>query len=185
MDPQSQPTFFKALQQVLANGIAAVTLSTEEVFFLANDLCPRDQRIRYGTYLRFIHSLNEYGEPAETNSQNELLLDIYDYLQAKEAQQKTAMLEAIQAGQKDWRRFVWLLQFRQKEERLKLAQAKQQERERKEQQKAAEVVAQKEETAFLPSSVNTAKPVTKQVPSASPQDTTTGQSWMYYKKVGG
>lgn len=183
MDLQPQPTFFKALQQVLANGIAAVTLTTEEVFFLANDLCPRDHRIRYGTYLRFLHSLNEYGEPAETNDQTELLLDIYDYLQAKEAQQKTAMLEAIQAGGKDWRRFVWLLQFRQKEERLKLAQAKQRERERKEQQKAAEAAAKQEGVATVLTPVSTAMPAQPQATPTPPQEHT-GKSWMRFKKVG-
>lgn len=141
MQLQAQPTFLKALAEIMKDGVAAVTLSRADVFFLANTLCPKDQQVRYGAYLRFVHSLNEYGEPTETTDQTELLLDIHNYLEAQEAKQRLKLLQAINEGQKDWRRFVWLLQFRQKEERLKLAQAKQQERERKEKLKAAETAA--------------------------------------------
>lgn len=177
MNLQKQPTLLKALEHIMADGIAAITLSTEEIFFLANDLCPHDQRIRYGTYLRFIHSFNEYGEPAENTPQTALLLEIHDYLQAQEARQKRNMLQAIKEGQKDWRRFVWLLQFRQKEERLKMAQAKQRERERKEQHKAAEAAA-KQTTTQAQQPAITGQPQATPTNTAPPEN----KDWRYFKK---
>lgn len=179
MELQQQPNFLTALKYVLADGISAVTLSTQELFFIANDLCPPQERIRYGTYLRFLHSLNEYGEPTEQQQQNAVLLDINDCLNAQEARQKMALLEAISKGEKDWRRFVWLLQYRPKMERQQLAQAKQREREQKEEQKTAETTAKLQAPAALGP-----QPLAPAKPEAAPALQHTDTNAMYFKKTG-
>lgn len=141
MDIQTQPTLLAALKEIMKTGIAAVTLSMEELFFLANEYCPADQRIRYGAFLRFTNSLDEYGEPTETNEQAAQLLEIYDYIKAQHALQTMQLLDGIAKGEKDWRRLVWLLEYLPKQERQKAAQARQQAKEAKEKRQAAEAAA--------------------------------------------
>jgi hypothetical protein len=141
MDIQTQPTLLAAFKEVMKTGIAAITLSMEELFFLANEYCSADQRIRYGDFLRFTKSLDEYGEPTTTNEQTAKLLEIHDYLKAQQALQTMQLLDGIAKGEKDWRRLVWLLEYQPKQERQKAATARQLAKEAKEKKQAAEAAA--------------------------------------------
>ena len=133
-----QTTFLKALQEVLKNDVAAVGLSIEDLFYIANDSCPVAERIRYGTYQKFIDSLDKYGEPTVHHDNAELLLQIQDCIKAKQASQKLVMLDSVMKGEKDWRRLVWLLQWQEKQERQKQAKGKQIAKEQKDREKAME-----------------------------------------------
>ncbi len=137
-----QPTFLLALQEIMKTDVAAVALTVEEIFFIANDLCPKDQRIRYGAYLKFIDSLNEYGEPTLDLDKAELYLDIEDYIKAQQAKQRLAMLNGIMEAGKDWRRFQWLLQWQEKQERQDNLQARKLAKAEKEKQQALNALTQ-------------------------------------------
>ncbi len=141
MDFNPQPTFLAALKEVLKTDVAAIALNVEDLFYLANDLCPQAERIRYGAYLRFIDSLDKYGEPTVPHAEADLLLAIRDSIKAEQGKQRMVMLKSIMLGEKDWRRFVWLLQWQEKQERQKNAEAKQQAKEQKERDATAETVA--------------------------------------------
>ena len=87
------------------------------------------------------HLLDKYGEPTVHHDKAELLLQIQDCIKAKQASQRLAMLDNIMKGEKDWRRFVWLLQWQEKQERQKQAKAKQIAKEQKDREKAMEAAA--------------------------------------------
>lgn len=146
MDLTQQPTFLLAMQEVLKIDVAATALTIDELFFMANGICPTDERIRYGAYLRFMDSLDKYGEPTVPHLKADLLLEIHDCIKAEQARQRAMMLEKILKGEKDWRRFVWLLQWQEKQERQQNAQAKQLAKEQKERKLAAEAAAKLAET---------------------------------------
>lgn len=181
MDLQQQPDFTSAVKEIMKDGISALTLSLEEIFYLANDICPPQHQITYGNYMRFIEGLNQYDEPTTPSPQTSQMMEVYHYLKAQEARQKRAMLAKIQEGQKDWRRFVWLLQQRQREERIALAKAKQKERERKEQQRAAEAAAKHmevmDEPCLQPLPKGTPVPETGAEPPKNPKS-------VYVRKAG-
>lgn len=141
MEFNPQTTFFAALNEIMKTDVAAVALTQEEIFFIANDLVPKDQRIRYGAYLRFIDSLDDYGEPTIDHEKAELFLEIYDYVKAQQAKQRLTMLNGIMAAEKDWRRFQWLLQWQEKQERQNNAQARLLAKAQKERQQALDAVA--------------------------------------------
>jgi hypothetical protein len=167
MDFNPQSTFLAALKEVFKTDVAAIALNVEDLFYLANDLCPQAERIRYGAYLRFIDSLNKYGEPTVPHEQADLLLSIHDSIKAEQGKQRMVMLKSIMLGEKDWRRFVWLLQWQEKQERQKNAEAKQQAKEQKERDAAAVSAAKLGE----PAEAEPAKAVPAE--TAQPQATAT------------
>lgn len=177
-------TFLDGLKVVLEDGISAVALSLEEIFLLANENCAPKHNISYGDYMRFVKTLNEYGEPPQRDAQTDLYLRAYKYIKSQEVRQRRALLQKVQDGQKDWRRFVWLLQMRQREERLKLALAKQQERERKEKQKAAELAAKQEATAQAEQNASLALPAANTLQTSTLHPQPTDEGLMAYKKTG-
>ncbi len=141
MEFTPQPTFLAALREIMKTDVAAVALTQEELFFIANDLVPKDQRIRYGAYLRFTDSLDAYGEPTIEHDKADLFLEIQDYIQAQKAKQRLRMLNGIMEAEKDWRRFQWLLQWQEKQERQDNAQARQLAKAQKEKHQALDAVA--------------------------------------------
>lgn len=142
MDFTPQPTFLDALREVLQADAAAITLNIDDIFCVANELVPKDQRIRYGAYLRFIDSMDEYGEPTMEHEKAELFMDIHDYIKAQKIKQKMILFKGIVDGDKDWRRFQWLLQWQEKQERQANAQARELAKAQKEKQEALDAVAQ-------------------------------------------
>ncbi len=153
MDFTPQPTFLLALKEIMKNDVAAIAFTQQEIFFLANDLCPEDQYVRYGAYLKFMDSLDAYGEPTIEHEQAEFFIEINDYLQAQKIKQKMAMFQGIVDAEKDWRRFQWLLQWQEKQERQNNAQTRQLAKVEKEKQQALDALAKFTElgTDVLPS----------------------------------
>lgn len=142
MDFTPQPTFLLALNEIMKTDVAAITFTQEELFFLANDLCPKDQRVRYGAYLKFMDSLDAYGEPSQPHEQADLFMEINDYIRAQKIKQKLIMFKGIMDADKDWRRYQWLLQWQEKQERQDNAQTRQLAKVEKEKQQALDALAQ-------------------------------------------
>lgn len=184
MNLNPQPTFLAALKEVFKTDVAAIALNVEDLFYLANDLCPQAERIRYGAYLRFIDSLDKYGEPTLPHEQADLLLAIRDSIKAEQGKQRLAMLKSIMLGEKDWRRFVWLLQWQEKQERQKNAEAKQQAKEQKERDAAAVSAAklgapaEAEPAKAAPTAIVPPQAITNQQPNEVVQQRSS--SAMYY-----
>lgn len=131
--------FLAVMQETMKTGVAAIALSDKELFFIANSELQRHERIAYADYLDFVNVLeaNNYRLPNEPNA--EALEQVYLYLNAQKAKQKLEMLNAVKEGGKDYRRFCWLLERQEKQQRAEAAKEKEKAKQQKDQEKAAKM----------------------------------------------
>ncbi|CAN5140322.1 hypothetical protein BH09BAC1_BH09BAC1_07050 [soil metagenome] len=142
--------FLAALKEIMSTGIAAVALSESEIFFIANSEFERPDRIGYHEYLEFVaaYQANNYRLPNLYKA--EAMEEVYLYLNAQIAKQKLAMLKAVKEGGKDYRRFCWLLERQEKQQRADAAIARDKAKEKRDQEKAAAVTSHTETANTLP-----------------------------------
>lgn len=146
MTQASFATFMAVLHQIMESGLAAVLFKEHEIFARANRDIPLAERISYSGYLEFVSMLDKYGEKYPNTIYAEQYFAIYDYMRCEFFDQRKQMSDAIKERMPDWRRFCWLLEKRNKDEKalIAAANAKAKEQQRKEHPAVAELAREME-----------------------------------------
>lgn len=131
-----------ALQTVLADELAVIAFTEEELVWQANQKLPLEERITYRTFQRYkaLVMSAETGdeipptdipsgiageapaqaEAPETEQDNtELVREMYTTIKGALFQQKLAMVKGVYAQLPNWRRYCWLLERKFPDFRLK------------------------------------------------------------------
>ncbi len=130
-----------AFRTVLADELAAIAFTEDELVWQANQYLPIDEQISYRTYQRYkadiilketqdirhkAQDLNYDGAPVNEQDQQletantELVRQMYTTLKSALFKQKFALVKGIDAGLPNWRRYSWMLERKFPDFRLRL-----------------------------------------------------------------
>lgn len=109
--------FINAVRHICQDGVSAVALNTQELFYLANMHCIALYRVDYAAYWHFVASLAEDGTHRPDYPNGDVLQRIHDALQGQVVAQKQKLYVAVANGDANWRRYTWLLDKAERRER--------------------------------------------------------------------